>query len=269
LRSPHILVHGHRGARARRPENTLAGFRYAIEAGVDALELDVAVTQDDIVVVCHDPHINAEICCGPHVRSAVRTLTLAELKQLDCGGRQNPAFPEQLTVPGACIPTLDEVFELSTGDDTSSRTIQFNVEAKIFSGYPDLTPEPEAFARLILECVRRHGLDSRVIVQCFDPRILWAMRTLEPAIPRAALLEETDRDWLDVAREFEATLFSPEYHLVTPERVAVAHNAGLKVMSWTVNKPEDWERLVDAGVDAIISDDPAYLISWLREKGLR
>jgi glycerophosphoryl diester phosphodiesterase len=72
-----------------------------------------------------------------------------------------------------------------------------------------------------------------------------------------------------VAREFEATLFSPEYHLVTPERVAAAHNAGLKVMSWTVNKPEDWQKLVDDGVDAIISDDPAFLIAWLKGKGLR
>ena len=267
MRSTHILVHGHRGARARRPENTLAGFRYAIEAGVDALELDLAVTRDDVVVVCHDPHINAEICSGPHLQSAVRTLTLAELKRHDCGARPNPAFPEQVTVPGACIPTLDEVFELSRGDDARARTIQFNLEAKIFADYPDLTPDPELFAWLIFECIHRHDLASRVILQCFDPRILWALRTLDPAIPRAALLE-TDRDWLDVAREFEATLFSPEYHLVTPERVAAAHNAGMKVMSWTVNKPEDWERVADAGVDAIISDDPACLISWLKEKGL-
>jgi len=72
-----------------------------------------------------------------------------------------------------------------------------------------------------------------------------------------------------VAREFEATLYSPEYPFVTPERVAHAHAAGLQVVPWTVNKPEDWARLVDAKVDAIISDDPAALIAWLKEKGLR
>jgi glycerophosphoryl diester phosphodiesterase len=268
LPSPRILVHGHRGARARRPENTLAGFRYAIEAGADALELDVAVTRDNVVVVCHDPHINADLCSGPHLRAAVRSLTLADVKQHACGGRPNPAFPEQMPVPGARIPTLDEVFELSRGDDVNSRKIQFNVEAKIFAGYPDLTPDPELFARLIFECVHRHGLISRVIVQCFDPRILWAMRKLDPAIPRAALLE-TDREWLDVARECEASLFSPEYHLVTPERVAEAHSAGLNIMSWTANEPEAWQRLAEAGVDAIISDDPAALLDWLKQNGLR
>ena len=192
--SPRIVVHGHRGARARRPENTLAAFIYAIEAGADAIELDVAVTKDNVVVVCHDPYINADLCSGPHLRAAVRSLTLAEVKQHDCGGKPNPAFPEQITAPGASIPTLDEVFTLSGGS-----ALIFNVEAKIFAEYPDLTPDPELFARLIFESIHRHDLASRVILQCFDPRILWAMRKLDPTIPRAALLE-TDREWLDVDR---------------------------------------------------------------------
>src|SRR5947207_9110062 len=87
-----ILVHGHRGARARRPENTLPAFRYAIEQGVDVLELDVAVTKDNVPVVSHDPLINATICSGPKTGIAIHTLTLAELRKYDCGGKQNPAF---------------------------------------------------------------------------------------------------------------------------------------------------------------------------------
>jgi len=117
---------------------------------------------------------------------------------------------------------------------------------------------------MILDLVRKHGIEKRVILQSFDPRTLRAMKKLDPSIPRAALFE-TNRDWPEVAREFDATLYSPEYHLVTKERVAQAHASGLQVVPWTVNKAEDWQRLADAGADAIISDDPASLIAWLKE----
>src|SRR3954449_4082190 len=80
-----IQVHGHRGARAMRPENTIPAFEYAIAAGVDVLELGMAVTKDDVLVVSHDPLLNPEICSGPGAARAIRTLTLNELRQWDCG----------------------------------------------------------------------------------------------------------------------------------------------------------------------------------------
>jgi glycerophosphoryl diester phosphodiesterase len=94
------------------------------------------------------------------------------------------------------------------------------------------------------------------------------MKRLDPSIPRAALWE-TKRDWKEVAQEFEATLFSPEQRLVTKEHVTEAHAIGLGVVPWTSDKPADWAKLVDADVDAIITDDPAALIAWLRVRGLR
>ena len=95
-----------------------------------------------------------------------------------------------------------------------------------------------------------------MILQSFDPRTLRVMKKLDPSIRRAALFE-VEREWPEVAREFEATHMSPLYSLVTKERVSWAHAAGLEVVPWTVNKPEDWAKLADDGVDAIISDDPA------------
>lgn len=227
-----ILVHGHRGARARRPENTLEAFRYAIKQGADALELDVTVTKDDVVVVSHDPVVAGGI--------PIRT-------------RIHDELPRE-------IPTLDDVFELARGN-----AIQFDVEAKIFPDEPELTPGPEEFAGLILSLIRRHALENRVILLCFDPRMLRVMKTLEPSIRRSALFE-TLRDWMEVAREFEATCLGPEYRLVTPERVAQAHAAGLQVVPWTANNPEDWGKLAAAGVDGIISDDPGALIDWLKKQ---
>ena len=261
--TPHILVHGHRGARARRPENTLPAFQYAIEQGVDVLELDVAVTKDNVPVVSHDPLINAAICSGPKTGIPIHTLTLTQLAEYDCGAKQNPNFSTQQPVPGTRVPKLDEVFALSKGTK-----VWFNVETKIFEDHPELTPAPEPFTQLILDLIRKHKIENRVILQSFDPRTLRVMKKLDPSIPRAALFEK-ERDWPEIAREFEATIFSPEYHLVTADRVAKAHAAGMQVVPWTVNKPEDWQRLVDAKVDAIISDDPASLIAWLKSKGLR
>jgi glycerophosphoryl diester phosphodiesterase len=248
-----IKVHGHRGARARRPENTVPAFRYAIDLGVDAVELDVLVTKDDVPVVLHDP------CIGePPI--AVRDMTLAELRQYDVGAPKNPRFPEQQSVPGTRVPTLDEVFALSRGNK-----IWFNVEAKSFPDRPELTPDPQPFTRLILDLVRQHSLASRVIVQSFDPRITRTAAMLEPAVRRSALWE-TEREWPEVASEFAVNMLGPRHDFVTPERVAWAHAAGFEVAPWTVNRPEDWARMVIAGVDAIITDDPAALMAWLKTK---
>jgi glycerophosphoryl diester phosphodiesterase len=268
LNSRRILVHGHRGARARRPENTLPAFRYAIEQGVDVLELDVAVTRDDVVVVSHDPVIDAAICSGPKTGIPIRALTLAELNEHDCGAKRNPLFATQVPVPGTRIPTLDEVFALGHGNLGHENRVQFNVETKIFADHPEWTPGPEAFTQLILDLIRKHAIEQRVILQSFDPRTLHVMNKQDAGIRLAALFEQ-QADWPEIAREFEATICAPEFHLVTRERVAQAHAAGLQVIPWTANNPEDWAKLADAGVDAIISDDPASLIAWLNGKGLR
>jgi glycerophosphoryl diester phosphodiesterase len=258
-----VLVHGHRGARARRPENTLPAFRYALAAGVDVLELDVAVTKDNVAVVSHDPHVNSTICSGPALDIPIRTLTLAELRKYDCGSKRNPRFADQEPVPGTHVPTLDEVFALGKGN-----AVQFNVETKIFADKPELTPGPEEFTTFILDSARRNGMETRFILQSFDPRTLRVMKRISPSVPRAALFEK-QRDWSEVAQEFEATILSPEYHLVTADLVAQAHKAGLQVVPWTSNSPEAWASLAAAGSDAIISDDPAALISWLTMQGLR
>lgn len=259
-----ILVHGHRGARAIYPENTLPAFEYAIHQGADVLEMDLAVTKDNVLVISHDPHLNPEICTGPHPGIAIHELTLAELKQYDCGALKNPHFPKQQPVPGTHIPTLDEVLNLSR-----LGTFQFNIETKSFPDRPELTPPPQEFARLMLDRIRKHKVESRVIMQSFDFRTLHAMKKLAPEIRLAALYEGSPRPFVDIAKEAGATIISPYYELVTPEQVKASHAAGLQVVPWTANTPQIWQMLIDAGVDAIISDDPAALIEYLKSKGLK
>ena len=262
--APHILVHGHRGARAIYPENTIPAFEYAIKIGADVLEMDVAVTKDNVLVISHDPHINAEICKGPHPGIAIHELTLAELREYDCGALKNPHFPKQQPVPGTRIPTLDEVLSLSRGN-----SVQFNIETKSFPDHPELTPTPDVFASMLLDVIRKHKLESRSIVQSFDFRTLHAMKHLAPDIRLSALWEGAARPFVDIAREGEAGIISPLFKLVTPEQVKAAHHASIQVVPWTADASADWKMLIDAGVDAIITDDPAALIGYLKEKGLR
>jgi glycerophosphoryl diester phosphodiesterase len=226
--------------------------------------MDVAVTKDNVLVISHDPHINPEICKGPHPGVAIHDLTLAELHEYDCGALKNPHFPKQQPVPGTRIPTLDQVISLSNGNQ-----VEFNIETKSFPDHPELTPPPEEFARMLLDVIRKHKLESRVIVQSFDFRTLHAVKRLAPNIRLSALWEGASRPFVDIAREGEAGIISPLFKLVTPPQVKAAHAAKIQVVPWTADAPADWQMLIDAGVDAIITDDPAALIAYMKEKGLR
>jgi glycerophosphoryl diester phosphodiesterase len=254
-----ILVHGHRGARARRPENTIPAFEYAIQQGVDALEMDMAVTSDNVIVISHDPILEPPVCHGPKPSAVIHELTLKQVNEWDCGAQQNPRFATQQAIPGARMPTLDEVFALAP-----QGAFDYNIETKSFADKPQYTPPPEVFAQMVLEKVRQYKLEKRVILQSFDFRTLRAMKKLAPEIRLSALTEDDQRDFVTIAREANADIISPYFKLVTPEKVSAAHKAGIQVVPWTPNTPQDWDPLIAAQVDAIISDDPAALIAYLK-----
>ncbi len=257
-----VLIHGHRGARAVWPENTIPAFEHAIEAGADFLELDLAVTRDNVPVVSHDPVLREDLCTGSGTR-VIREMTLAQLARWDCGSRQAPGFPRQNTAPGAGIPTLDAVLKLG-----ARGRFGFTIEIKI-PAEASHAPPVEEFARLTVEAVLRHGLEKRVIVQSFDFGAVRAVKALAPELKAAALWSRGNTDFAGVARQAGAEIAAPQHELVTPDRVRAAHAAGIEVVPWTANDPAEWERLVGAGVDGIITDDPAGLAEWLRKRGLR
>jgi glycerophosphoryl diester phosphodiesterase len=232
-----ILVHGHRGARARLPENTLAAFSYAIEVGADAIELDIAVTRDNVLVVSHDPVLAAP-------QTVIRECSAAELNHR--------------------VPTVAQVLDL-----VAPHAIELNLELKSFPNEPRFTPGPAEFAAMLVQLLRDYRMESRAMVQSFDFRVIRAMRDLAPAIRRGALIEDDERDFGVIAEEAgDANYAGPWFRLVTPEKVQQAHEAGIGVFPWTVNAAEDWVRMAAAGVDAIITDDPAACLEWLRARAL-
>ncbi len=224
----------------------------------------MAVTKDGIVVISHDPVLRPPVCNGPQASAIIHHLTLEQVQQWDCGKVQNPHYPAQKAIAGTKMPTLDDVFELS-----KTGKFDYNIETKIFPDKPEYTPSPEEFAALVLEKIRKFKLEKRVILQSFDFRTLVAMKKLAPEIRLSALYFGEPHDFVELAKSAGAGIISPEFHLVTPENVKAAHDAGLQVVAWTANEPEEWDKLIEAQVDAIISDDPGALIAYLKSKNLR
>ncbi|MDZ4662236.1 MAG: glycerophosphodiester phosphodiesterase [Pseudomonadota bacterium] len=265
-----IDVHGHRGARAVLPENTLVAFEEALDAGVDYLELDTGVTKDNVVVVTHDQYINSDICqyeSGARVEKKIPiySLTFEELKKFDCGSLKNKKFPMQSPKPGQKIPTLAEVFDLvQKSSKQQAKTVQFNIETKIEIENPGLAPTPEEFVRLVMSVVNKYGFGSRTVLQSFDFRTLKAVRGLEPTIRISALVEKNFPSLIKIAREVRPDFISPDQSLLTQKYVNELHKLNVKVAPWTVNKAEDWKKLISWGVDGIITDDPRELIAYLK-----
>jgi glycerophosphoryl diester phosphodiesterase len=265
-----IEVHGHRGARMVLPENTIPGYEYAIQQGVDFVEIDTWVTKDNVVVVAHDPMMNLKHCKGPseNAERTIRKMTLAEFRKWDCG-LAHPDWPKQKAVPNTPPPTLEEVFGLAK----KYKKMFINLEIKSDPKRPELQPAPDAYAKLVLAAIHKHKLQKRVLVQSFDFAPLRAMRKIS-AIPLSALYPgsatDRNRSFVEVSNDAGGTgTVSMHMSIVTKEKVAQAHASKIRVMAWTANTVADWDKLLAAGVDGIITDDPAALIAHLKSKKLR
>jgi glycerophosphoryl diester phosphodiesterase len=294
-------LQGHRGARGLSPENSLPAFAQALGIGVTTLELDTAVTQDGVVVVSHDATLNPDITRGSDgqwlTRSdiAIHSLTYAQLQQYDVG-RIRPRttyalrFSAQRAIDGTRIPQLADVFALARR--AGNNTVRFNIETKLSPEQPRQTPAPEVFARALIRVVRAEKLESRVTIQSFDWRTLQIVQQEAPQI--ATVYLSAQQPWLDniragstssawtagfhvsryagsVPRMIKAAggaLWSPYFGDVTHEAVREAQQVGLKVVVWTVNEPRDITRMIDLGVDGIISDYPDRLRRITAERGL-
>lgn len=274
LAAPRPEVQGHRGARARFPENTWPAFEHALLVGADVLELDLVVSQDDQLLIGHDPILDPSRCRWPDrplkEGTRVRDLPLAELLTLDCGSLPHPRFPEQTRVPGARMPTLASLLEaLQSSKLPQAKTVRLNIEAKIEPTRPDLSPSPEAFAGLILQTLDAHQFRSRVVIQSFDYRLLKAVQAKAKEVPTAILIGENLLPLAQVAEATGAAIVSPNHEWLTAEEVKALHLAKKKVVPWTANTVEVWERLIGWGVDGIITDDPGALIAYLKDRPRR
>jgi len=270
-----IEVHGHRGARARLPENTLPAFEYALQLGVDVIELDMGVTKDKQIVISHDPYVNKDLCLNhdgtPIAKSPlIFSLPLSEIKKFDCGSLKNSRFPKQELRPKTKIPSLDEVFDwIKNSPLPHAKVVRFNMETKILEENPNDTVSPKEFIEIFLKTVRKHQMEDRVILQSFDYRSLLELAKSASQIPRAALTNKKMGNSVDIFKNTRSQILSPLHHFVNPKYVQKLHDVGAKVIPWTANTEKEWHRLLRSEVDGIITDDPEALIEYLTKRGLR
>ncbi len=289
-------LQGHRGARALAPENTLSGFQRALAIGVSTLELDVVLSAEGVPIVSHDTAANPDITRDPSGRwlqsrgQPFHQLTLAQIGELDVG-RINPAsryardFAQQQAVDGERIPTLAAVFEQVKR--LRADRVRFNIELKRNPERAHESPEPEAFVRAVLEVVRAEGMASRTSLQSFDWGLLKIAQRLAPELPLAFLSAQRPRfntlhsgTWSAGLREADfkdapallaaagARLWSPHFNDLNRTLIERAREEGLRVIPWTVNEWPDMERLIDWGVDGLITDHPDRLRAVMEQRGM-
>jgi glycerophosphoryl diester phosphodiesterase len=304
-------LQAHRGGLGLRPESTLASFANGLRVGVTTLEMDLQITKDEQVVVTHDRKVDGTKCLDttptfpgdpqfPYVGKFVNTLTLAEVKTLDCGTKTLPNFPEQVPEPGAQMPLLSGVFDLVKSYHAYG--VKLNIETKVEAGAPTETAPMEQFVQGAVREIHRAHMLRQVTIQSFDWGSLIRMHHVEPRLPLVALdnkdflqvgqpgkspwmggidVDDFGGDPLLAIKSFGASAWSPVHGnpqggtvndpgyepYVTAAKVAEAHALGLEVIPWTIDDQATVNKLIDDGVDGIITDYPERLRTWLGERG--
>lgn len=278
-----IDLQGHRGARGLMPENTWPAFQEAYRHGMTTLELDTVLTKDNKIIVHHDSSTNPEICQNSDgsriVKTSLYELTLSELQKLDCGSLKHPKFQDQQPLPGTRLLSIYEFFKKTKQlqiNEKAKVPLRYNIETK----FPDnefskvSAERMELHVSRLIQAVKKSGQLQNTTIQSFYLPSLLAVKSRDSSIKTSALFKPTyfqgflmlmglgdsfRNDILDKAEKFKADIISPYTLYVTAEFVKNAHLRNIKVIPWTVNEKKEMKRLVEAGVDGMISDYPDRL----------
>jgi glycerophosphoryl diester phosphodiesterase len=263
-------IQGHRGARGLMPENSIEGFIKAIDLGVTTLELDLIVSKDNQLIVSHEHFLSPEFCNdlnGNRIEEDtifnLYELTAEEIKQYDCGSLPHNRFPDQEKLR-TYKPTLNEVFDKveSYLSENSLPLVNYNIELKTSPETDSVFhPSPEVFSDLVYQLITERKLWDRVNIQSFDFRTLKYFHENCPNVKLAVLIEH-EASWNKNLEElgFTPEIYSCYFQLLSREQIKQIQDSGMKVIPWTVNEVADIEKMIEWGVDGIISDYPDRVI---------
>ena len=237
----HPLVIGHACAGGEAPANTLAGVRASLSAGADAMEIDVQLCADGIPVLMHDETVDRTT----NLSGPVRGLPLAALLSADAGD-------------GEPVPTLDQVLQLVDG------RLTVMCELKATPGEPDYD---QRLVDAVLAVIASHDARTWTAIHSFNPDMVERARASEPRVSAAIISPPVEGEQVDrllaalLKRNGQA--ISVEHHSVTPELMLKAKRRQVTVWAWTPDREHHWARLIDAGVDGIITNVPHELRAYL------
>lgn len=257
---------GHRGCRGLLPENSIPAFLHALEyPEVQTLELDLAVSKDQQLIVSHEPWFNPGICRQPNGEAIskndaekflIYSMTAAEVRGFDCGSAGNARFPKQKPT-SVHKPTLREVVE-AVRAAYPDKAVRWNIEIKSRPEWDSIrTPPIEEFAQLVAAELKNLNIEKLAIVQSFDVRPLQVLHRIMPDLKLALLIENLQGFDSNLERlGFAPAAYSPYYLMVNKKLVRKCHARDVQLIPWTVNDVPAMRRLIRLGVDGIITDYP-------------
>ena len=269
-----VIAYAHQGGSFEGPSSTLFAIARALDQGATAIELDVHATRDRAVVVCHDESVNRTT----NHRGEIADLDLDELREMDNaywwvpGETATPDRPAEQYPHRGRAPE-DRRFAVATLEDVASTFpgVLLNLDLKRSA------PEVEAYEELLAHELRRLERTSSVMVASFHDAAIRAFRSYAPEVATSAATQETAAFYFALranatpeagpARAFQVPATVGDVSVVDERFVEAAHRAGAAVHVWTINDVNEMNRLLDLGVDGIISDTPTPLATLLRDRG--
>ncbi len=254
---PRPLVIAHQGGEELWPSNTMYAFERAAALGVDVLEMDLHVTADGALVLMHDETVDRTT----DGTGRLEQMTLAEVKALDAGyywtDDEGQTYP--FRGQGITVATLEELFQ-------AFPDMPMNIEIKLVENIPVVEP--------FCQMIRQYGKQDQILVASFHEDAMSEFRAACPEVATSASQNEVinffARHFVGLAASYSPPAQAvqvPEYrsgiHILTPRFVEDAHSRGMDVHVWTVNEAEDMQRMIDLGVDGIITDRPDILLELL------
>jgi glycerophosphoryl diester phosphodiesterase len=225
----------------------MAAFRRAADMGARFIETDLHLTRDVRVVAIHDSTLD-RTTSG---KGLVHLQSLQEIRALDAGAWFGSRSAESFA--GERVPTLDEILRFAKEQD-----VIFYLEIKSDSAW--------GVEHAVVAALRDTGEAARVVILSFDPATLESVNRLDKTLMTGYLCEHPAGDLVERTVRAGARQIVPRGDLVTPSLVEKAHHAGLQVVAWTINEPEQMRRLIAAGTDGIMTDYPDVLASVMKEE---
>ena len=292
----YIKIYGHRGARGVLPENTLESFKYLFENNIYAYETDILISKDFIPVITHDfrldpsytKDINDNWIEDENIK--IIDLTYDQILQFDVGtlnklSKYCRKFVNQKSLQNQKIPKLSELLKLTS--DNIVEDLLINLEIKSTPIEKNLTPEPDEMVKIIIDEVSRSNLEDRIIYYSFDWRVLREIKERDSKIHRAYIKSGArgkiydKSQWLDftplhngvelpeLIKALGGSAWHPNYKDVNKEIVQISHDKGLPVNVWTVNRESDMLRMIDYGVDGMMTDYPLKLKEICKRENIK
>ncbi len=270
-------IQGHRGCRGLLPENTIPAFKHALELGVHTLELDVVVTKDKIVVVSHEPFLNHDIASTPDGKRVekekeksynIYDMTYEELQNYDVGLQDHPNFKQQKKI-AVTKPALEQMISISEkyAKELGRPAPLYNIEIKrTAEGDETFHPSPKEFTDLTMQVIQDAGIEDRTSIQCFSIPVLQYLKEAYPSQKNVFLVANQKSIEKNIQElGFIPDIYSPYFKLIDEKVVNFCQQNSVDLIPWTINETADMKKMIQMGVDGIITDYPNLLIDLIKD----